>query len=86
MNECRKIAELESRIVELESKHRQIEQQFEDIINKPLSQSAAAKYLHISRNTLAKHTDMGLLSPIPGTTKYRASELDRYRAIRKRNR
>ena len=49
-----------------------------------MTQSAAAKYLLITRNTLVKHTAMGLVSNIPGTTKYRKSELDKYLAIRQR--
>lgn len=81
MNDCRKIVELETRIVELEKKYIQLEQQFDNLISAPLTQKKAADYLHISRHTLRRHTEMGLLSAIPGTTKYRVSELERYKAI-----
>lgn len=85
MSDCKKLGELESRLAAIEAQIKQIKQQMEDELNKPLSQSAAAHYLHISRNTLVKHTEMGLLSAIPGTTKYRVSELDRYKAKRQRS-
>lgn len=80
MNDCKRIGELESRLSDVEAQLKRIREKDEDV----LTQIAAARYLLISRNTLVKHTKMGLVSNIPGTTKYRVSELDRYRAVRNR--
>lgn len=80
MNDCKRIGELEQRLSAVEVDIKRIKESYEEV----LTQSAAARYLLMSRNTLVKHTAMGLVNNIPGTTKYRISELNRYRAIRSR--
>ncbi len=80
MKECWRIDEIETRLSAVEEKLNKIGVNEGEV----MTQSAAAKYLLITRNTLVKHTAMGLVSNIPGTTKYRKSELDKYLAIRQR--
>jgi hypothetical protein len=80
MPDCKKIGELESRLADVEAEVRRLREKNEEVLN----QTKAAQYLYITRKTLVKHTRMGLVNNIPGTTKYRISELDRYRAIRMR--
>ena len=44
----------------------------------------AAQYLGIAVSTLRRYKEMGLVTPIVGTTKYSQAALDRYAAKRKK--
>jgi heme oxygenase len=81
MNECKRIVELEDTIRALDQRLRKLESRADDL----LTQSAAARYLGICRNTLISYTRMDLIHSVEGTTKYRLSELDRFKTLRLKN-
>ena len=81
MNNCELILELKERVAKLE---REIAELKAGDPTQAMNQKAAAKYLGITPPTLRRYTRMDIVRAIPGTTRYRIAELDRYKAKRQR--
>lgn len=82
MSDCKRIVELEDTLRALDQRVKKLESRADDL----LTQAAAARYLGVCRNTLITYTRMDLIHAVEGTTKYRMSELDRFKDLRLRKR
>ena len=77
-SDCKHIIELEDRVAAIERRIEVVEASQQPTY----TQKAAAAYLGMSRHTLRRHTAMGLIDCVPGTTLYLQRELQRYKLKR----
>ncbi len=79
-SDCKHIIELDERLSDIEHRLEQVEASQLPTY----TQKAAAAYLGMSRHTLRRHTEMGLINCVPGTTRYLAKDLQRYKIKRQK--